>query len=122
MEAAAQTPASTGNGRIEIRGLRHVYKGGTVALNGVDLSPFAACAGAWDRAAAETRARWADPRSRRPHDTQQDRHSGPAQATVDEIVTYSNPVPLAQSSFGVLSHYAFIERPRTVAIQATYRF
>ncbi len=38
MEAAAQTSHSPGDGRIEIRGLRHVYKGGTVALNGVDLS------------------------------------------------------------------------------------
>ncbi|NIM02356.1 MAG: ATP-binding cassette domain-containing protein [Acidobacteria bacterium] len=38
MEAAAQNPQSTREGRIEISGLRHVYKGGTVALDGVDLS------------------------------------------------------------------------------------
>ena len=38
MEAAAQSQPTAGNGQIEIRGLRHVYKGGTVALDGVDLS------------------------------------------------------------------------------------
>jgi outer membrane receptor protein involved in Fe transport len=40
----------------------------------------------------------------------------------DEItVPYSNPVPLA-STFGSNSHYAFVERGRTVALQAEYRF
>ena len=40
----------------------------------------------------------------------------------DEItVPYSNPVPLA-SIFGSNSHYAFVERGRTVALQAEYRF
>ncbi len=38
MEATAHKSHSPNEGRIEIRGLRHVYKGGTVALNGVDLS------------------------------------------------------------------------------------
>lgn len=38
MEAAAQRSHPTTEGQIEIRGLRHVYKGGTVALDGVDLS------------------------------------------------------------------------------------
>lgn len=42
--------------------------------------------------------------------------------TDEEVVTYSNPVPLSQSTFSVLSHYAFLERPRNIAIQATYRF
>jgi ABC-type multidrug transport system ATPase subunit len=38
MEATAQASHSSTGGRIEISGLRHVYKGGTVALDGVDLS------------------------------------------------------------------------------------
>jgi len=38
MEAVAQANHSSEDGRIEISGLRHVYKGGTVALDGVDLS------------------------------------------------------------------------------------
>jgi iron complex outermembrane recepter protein len=42
--------------------------------------------------------------------------------TDEEIISYTNPVPLSQSSFGVLSHYAFYERERNIALQATYRF
>ena len=38
MEAAVQTSHSSTEGHIEVRGLRHVYKGGTIALDGVDLS------------------------------------------------------------------------------------
>ena len=38
MEAVAHSHPKPGNGLIEIEGLRHVYKGGTVALDGVDLS------------------------------------------------------------------------------------
>jgi outer membrane receptor protein involved in Fe transport len=41
--------------------------------------------------------------------------------TDEVIVPYTNPVPLA-SLFGANSHYAFIERPRTVAVQANFRF
>jgi outer membrane receptor protein involved in Fe transport len=41
--------------------------------------------------------------------------------TDEAIVPYTNPVPLA-STFGGNSHYAFIERPRSVAVQATFRF
>jgi len=38
MDAVALSHPTGRDGRIEIRGLRHVYKGGTVALDGVDLS------------------------------------------------------------------------------------
>lgn len=41
--------------------------------------------------------------------------------TDEEIVPYTNPVPLA-SIFGSNSHYAFIERPRSVAVQGSVRF
>jgi outer membrane receptor protein involved in Fe transport len=41
--------------------------------------------------------------------------------TDEEIVPYTNPVPLA-STFGANSHYAFIERPRSVAVQGSIRF
>ena len=40
----------------------------------------------------------------------------------DEItVPYTNPVPLTRT-FGVNSHYAFIERGRSIALQAAFRF
>lgn len=40
----------------------------------------------------------------------------------DEItVPYTNPVPLARN-FGSNSHYAFIERGRSIALQAAFRF
>ncbi|NIL98349.1 MAG: TonB-dependent receptor, partial [Planctomycetales bacterium] len=40
----------------------------------------------------------------------------------DEItVPYTNPVPLARN-FGANSHYAFIERGRSIALQAAFRF
>ncbi len=42
--------------------------------------------------------------------------------TDEEIVTYANDVPLAFSQFGSPAYYGFIDRPRTVAVQATYRF
>ena len=42
--------------------------------------------------------------------------------TDEEIITYANPVPLAQSSFGALSHYAFLEAPSSIAVQGVYRF
>lgn len=42
--------------------------------------------------------------------------------TDEEIITYANPVPLAQATFGVLSHFALLERERNVAVQAIYRF
>jgi ABC-type multidrug transport system ATPase subunit len=38
-QAPPRAPAATGDGSgvLAMRGLRHVYKGGTVALDGVDL-------------------------------------------------------------------------------------
>ncbi len=41
--------------------------------------------------------------------------------TDEVVIPYTNPVPLA-SLFGANSHYAFIERPRSVAVQASVRF
>lgn len=41
--------------------------------------------------------------------------------TDEVVVPYTNPVPLS-STFGANSHYAFIERPRSVAVQAMFRF
>ncbi|CAA0079791.1 TonB-dependent receptor [Zhongshania aliphaticivorans] len=42
--------------------------------------------------------------------------------TDEDVVSYSNDVPLANSSFGSIGHYAFIERPRSVAVQVAYRW
>ena len=39
-----------------------------------------------------------------------------------EVVTYANDTPLAFSQFGAPTWYGFIERPRSIAIQASYRF
>lgn len=42
--------------------------------------------------------------------------------TDEGVVSYANNVPLSSSTFGVLSHFAFVNRPRSVALQGTYRF
>lgn len=42
--------------------------------------------------------------------------------TDEEVVSYSNDTPLANSSFGSTNHYAFIERPRSIAVQASLRW
>jgi outer membrane receptor protein involved in Fe transport len=42
--------------------------------------------------------------------------------TDEDVISYSNDVPLANSSFGSIGHYAFVERPRSVAVQASYRW
>ncbi len=42
--------------------------------------------------------------------------------TDEVVVPYTNPVPLASLIAGANSHYAFIERPRSIALQAAYRF
>lgn len=42
--------------------------------------------------------------------------------TDEEVVSYSNDTPLANSSFGSIGHYSFIERPRSVALQVTLRW
>ncbi len=42
--------------------------------------------------------------------------------TDEDVISYSNDTPLAKSSFGSTGHYAFIERPRSVAVQASYRW
>ena len=38
------------------------------------------------------------------------------------IVTYANDAPLAYNFFGTVAHYGVLEAPRTVALQASYRF
>ncbi|WP_344932004.1 TonB-dependent receptor [Zhongshania borealis] len=42
--------------------------------------------------------------------------------TDEDVISYSNDTPLANSSFGSINHYAFVERPRSVAVQASYRW
>ncbi len=42
--------------------------------------------------------------------------------TDEEIVTYANDAPLAYNFFGTVAHYGVLEAPRTVALQASYRF
>jgi hypothetical protein len=42
--------------------------------------------------------------------------------TDETIVTYANDTPLAFSQFGSPSYYGFIDRPRTIAVQAMMRF
>lgn len=39
-----------------------------------------------------------------------------------EVVTYANDTPLAFSQFGTPTWYGFVDRPRSVALQASYRF
>jgi iron complex outermembrane receptor protein len=43
-------------------------------------------------------------------------------ATDETTISYSNDTPLANSVFGSIGHYGFIDPPRTVAMQATYRW
>ncbi|WP_373078511.1 TonB-dependent receptor [Zhongshania sp.] len=43
-------------------------------------------------------------------------------ATDETTISYSNDTPLANSIFGAPGHYGFIDAPRTVALQATYRW
>jgi iron complex outermembrane recepter protein len=42
--------------------------------------------------------------------------------TDEEIVTYANDTPLAFSQFGTPTFYGFVDRPRNIAVQASYRF
>lgn len=42
--------------------------------------------------------------------------------TDEDVISYSNDTPLANSSFGSINHYGFVERPRSVAVQASYRW
>tara|TARA_R110002167_G_scaffold33963_13_gene108610 strand:- start:1543 stop:3924 length:2382 start_codon:yes stop_codon:yes gene_type:complete len=42
--------------------------------------------------------------------------------TDEDVISYSNDVPLAFSTFGSIGHYGFVERPRSVAVQASYRW
>ncbi len=42
--------------------------------------------------------------------------------TDEEVVSYSNDTPLANSSFQSIGHYAFVERPRSVALQMSVRW
>ncbi|MDJ0654836.1 MAG: TonB-dependent receptor [Xanthomonadales bacterium] len=41
--------------------------------------------------------------------------------TDEDVVRYTNPVPLS-GTFGSNSHYGFVERPRSVAVQASWRW
>ncbi len=42
--------------------------------------------------------------------------------TDEEIITYANDTPLSNSIFRSKGHYAFVERPRSIALQASYRW
>jgi len=42
--------------------------------------------------------------------------------TDEAVVPYTNPVPLARTISGANSHYGFVQRPRSVALQASFRF
>ena len=42
--------------------------------------------------------------------------------TDEEIRTYQNDTPLANSIFEAPSYYAFLKRPRSVALSLNYRF
>lgn len=42
--------------------------------------------------------------------------------TDETIVTYANDTPLSSNLSGSIGHYAFVEQPRTVALQFTYRY
>jgi len=42
--------------------------------------------------------------------------------TDEEVVSYANDTPLAFSQFGAPTWYGFVERSRSVAVQASYRF
>ncbi|MFQ3199314.1 MAG: iron complex outermembrane receptor protein [Zhongshania sp.] len=42
--------------------------------------------------------------------------------TNEVVITYANSMSLANSIFGSIGHYAFIERPRSIAAQFTYRW
>lgn len=39
-----------------------------------------------------------------------------------DVVTYANDTPLAFSQFGTPTWYGFVDRPRSIAVQASYRF
>jgi iron complex outermembrane receptor protein len=43
-------------------------------------------------------------------------------ATDETTISYSNDTPLANSTFGSIGHYGFIDAPLTAAMQATYRW
>ncbi len=42
--------------------------------------------------------------------------------TDEDVISYSNDTPLANSTFKSIGHYGFVERPRSVAVQASYRW
>ena len=42
--------------------------------------------------------------------------------TDEEVVNYANDTPLANSIFGSVNHYGFIARPRSIGLQAIYRW
>jgi iron complex outermembrane receptor protein len=42
--------------------------------------------------------------------------------TDETVISYSNDTPLSSNIFGAVSHYGFVEPPRSFAIQGTYRW
>jgi len=42
--------------------------------------------------------------------------------TDETIITYANDTPLSANLSGSIGHYGFLEAPRTVAVQGSYRF
>lgn len=42
--------------------------------------------------------------------------------TDETVISYSNDTPLSSNIFGSIGHYGFVEAPRTIAIQGTYRW
>ncbi|MBB3046241.1 outer membrane receptor protein involved in Fe transport [Litorivivens lipolytica] len=42
--------------------------------------------------------------------------------TDEEVVNYANDTPLANSIFGSVNHYGFVARPRSIGLQAVYRW
>lgn len=42
--------------------------------------------------------------------------------TDETVISYSNDTPLSSNIFGSIGHYGFVEPPRTIAIQGTYRW
>ena len=42
--------------------------------------------------------------------------------TDEAVITYANDTPTSFSVYGSIGHYAFMERPRSVALQWRYRW
>ena len=42
--------------------------------------------------------------------------------TDEKVITYANNAPLSEGSFGTNSFYSFVNRPRTVTLEAAFKF